>query len=260
MKPRRFVRRARIGPALATVLVAAGSTALLPVSAAADSSNTQFWLGYDYRQKINDKTRGLWNLRYEELVDKDQWFGDWRKLAATGGVSYDLAKRVRIEGGLGLYQTWNPDTNDLFEARAWQAATFDWPEVKALARWVVHHRFMLEERFKHATDWNASLRGRYRLAFTVPFNRYTVEPGAFFLPMSAEFFANQRTDDQDLFASKSRLTVGLGYMFNKTWTMELRYVWQKQRDTVGANFETDGNIVDLRIKTTVRIRDVLKSR
>lgn len=234
---------------------------LMPNALPADSDNTQLWLRYEHRQRINDNTRAFGNIRYEELVDPDQRFGYWRKLAATGGVSYDLSKRIRAEGGLGFYQTWYPDTSDLFEARTWQAITLDWPEIStARAKWVVHHRFMLEERFQKSDSWSFSLRGRYRLAFTVPFNRSTVEPGAFFLPMSAEFFINPQTNDQELFANKSRLTAGLGYVLNKTWTVELRYAWQKQRDTLGADFEANGNIIDLRFKTNVRIRDYLKSR
>lgn len=235
---------------------------IAPGVAAADSDETQFWLRYEYQQRVKDNMRAFGNLRYEELLDSDQRFGYWRRLAATGGVSYDLTKRTRFEGGLGLYQTWNPDVSDTFEARAWQAMTFDWPEViTARARWVVHHRFMLEERFQHTDDWDPSLRGRYRIAFAVPFNRHSIEPGAIFLPMSAEFFSDSVNGDQDPFSNKARLSFGLGYMLNKIWTVELRYAWQEQRDTTdGDNFEVDGHIIDLRLKTTVHIRDYLKSR
>ncbi len=87
------------------------------------------------------------------------------------------------EGAVGLYCTWRPDISDIFEVRLWQAATFDWPDVtEGLRRYVVHHRFMLEERFKNVDDYDIKLRGRYRLSFSYPINRYTVQVGAFYLP------------------------------------------------------------------------------
>lgn len=224
-----------------------------------DDTDTQARIHYEYRQKINDRLRGFGSLRYQELLDSERLFGDWSRLGTTGGVSYDLTNRIRVEGGLGLYYTWYPDTQNVYETRLWQAA-FDWPEIRALARYVVHHRFMIEERFKHSADWKLSLRGRYRLAFSVPLNRYTVEPGAFFMPLSAEFFAPLDDGERDLFANKTRFSEGLGYMFNKTWTAELRYSRQQSRSTAGTEFQADDNIIELRFKTTVRILDYVKSR
>ena len=138
-----------------------------------------------------------------------------------GGATYDLTDWARAEGGGGVYQTWYPDAADLFEVRLWQAATFYWPQIETRrARWFLTHRFMIEERFQHRTSWEMSLRGSYRLGFTLPVNRFTVEPGALYLPMSAEFFTTQ-SDEQDVFAGKARLTIGLGDIFSKAWSVEL---------------------------------------
>ena len=120
---------------------------------------------------------------------------------------------------------------------------------------------MIEERFRYTTDWTSSLRGRYRLSFALPINRYTVEPGAFFLPFSAEYFTDLAGENfQELFASEAELTVGLGYMINKLWTAELRYVKQSSRDNVDGDIHIDNNIIEFRLKTTVRILDYMKSR
>jgi len=193
-------------------------------------------------------------------LDDERLFGVWTQLVAKGGVSYDATERIRLEAGLGMYYKWLSGATDRFEVRPWQAVTFDWPEVRALARWVVHHRFMLEERFIETTEWDASLRMRYRLAFSIPVNRNTVEPGAFYLPLWAEFYGDLNQNEQELFADKARYSAGLGYVFNKTWTGELSYSLQQSRDSVGADVQFDDNIIQLKIKTTVRIRDYLKSR
>jgi len=223
-------------------------------------SDTQFRGYYDYRQRIDDRTRGFGSLGYEELLDEERLFGAWTQLVAKGGVSYDATERIRLEAGLGMYYKWLSGATDRFEVRPWQAVTFDWPEIRALARWVVHHRFMLEERFIETTEWDASLRMRYRLAFSIPVNRHTVEPGAFYIPMWAEFYGDLSQNEQELYADKARYSAGLGYVFNKTWTAELSYSLQQSRDSVGADVQFDDNIIQLKIKTTVRIRDYLKSR
>jgi hypothetical protein len=48
---------------------------------------------------------------------------------------------------------------------------------------------MLEERFQQSDDRDTSLRGRYRLSFTIPINRYTVQPGALYMPVADRYLA-----------------------------------------------------------------------
>jgi hypothetical protein len=174
--------------------------------AADDDVGTEAWLRYEYRTKLKDNLRGFFGLRYEEQLASDNLLGDWRRWDLKGGVSYDLTKRLRLEGGIGGYHTWLPDVTDVYEIRLWQALTVDWPEIKAFARYKLHNRFMIEERFKNTTS-GMSLRGRYRLSMSIPINRYTVEPGAFYMPLAAEIFANLSSDDDQLFAAQARYTI-----------------------------------------------------
>jgi len=227
--------------------------------AADDDVGTEAWLRYEYRTKLKDNLRGFFSLRYEEQLASGKLLGDWRRWDLKGGVSYDLTKRLRLEGGIGGYHTWLPDVKDVYEIRLWQAMTVDWPEIKAFARYVLHNRFMIEERFKNTTS-GMNLRGRYRLSMTIPINRYTVEPGAFYMPLAAEFFADLSGDDDQLFADQARYTIGLGYMFNKTWSLEFNYTRKDLRDSYGSNLYTGANIYELKFKTAVRIADYLKSR
>jgi hypothetical protein len=218
-------------------------------------------LGYEYQRGIKEHLRGFGNLVYEEHYHPDFLFGEQNQVSTTGGVSYDVSKRFRIEGGLGLYNTYRPNHENTFETRLWQAATLDWPDsLGVVRRYVLHHRFKLEERFRRTGDWSFALRFRYRLAFKFALNRYTVEPGAFYVPFKAEFYVPVGDDLEELFAERARYSVGLGYVFDKAWTLELRYARQRLRDTIDADLRTTDHLIELRIKSSFRIVDLLKGR
>ena len=217
-------------------------------------------LRYDYQRGIGERMRVFSTVSYEQQLEPDDVLGDRKKSILKGGVSYNSKEWLRLEAGVGTYYSWRDDVDDLFEVRLWQAATFDWPEVRALARWVVHHRFMLEERFQHSDDWDTSFRGRYRLSFTIPINRYTIEPGAFYMPLDGELFWDITGDRGELFANRYKVSAGLGLQFSKGWAVEARYMWQESRDTVTEKFSVGDDIIELRIKSTLRIVDYLKSR
>ena len=226
-----------------------------------NETDTQIRLRYQYQQLVKERIRAFGMVRYDELLGSDAVLGDWNRLASTGGVSYDLSSRFRLEGALGLYYTWRPAVNDLFEVRLWQAVTLDWPD--SLGKWrrfFFSHRLMLEERFSRTTDWEFAARLRYRLAITYPINRYSLEPGAFYAPLNVELFTTPGEDIQELFSEQARVTAGLGYVLNQTWSIELRYTRQRSRDTITEEIHTTDNIFDLRFRTSIRIRDLLKSR
>ena len=150
--------------------------------------------------------------------------------------------------------------DDLFEARAWQALTLDWPEIRTDKRYVFHHRFMLEQRGFKADSWSLSLRGRYRLAFTWPINRYSVDSGAFYMPLSVEAFAKLGGNEDRVFSDQARYTIGIGHVLNNNWTIEARYIREDRRDVAGVDFERSSNILELRLRSAARIVDVLKAR
>jgi hypothetical protein len=226
-----------------------------------DDTNTQTSLGYEFRRLIKDDLRGFGDLIYEERHDSEFFRASQAGLSTTGGVSYDVAKRIRVEGGLGLYYTYRSDLTNTFETRLWQAATFDWPDTPgAVRRFVLQHRFRLEERFRRTEDWGFALRFRYRLAFAIPLNRHTIEARAFYLPVKAEFFVPLGDDAEELFAKQTRFSAGLGYVFDKSWTLEVRYAQLRMRDTIGADLQTTDHFIELRLKSSFRIVDLIKGR
>jgi hypothetical protein len=249
--------------ARAVVAVAGVAWALAAGDCAAQVSEGSGEIGklrHDFQRRIDDRTRYFSTLSYQGYLSPEELTGDGQELVVKGGMSWDAREWLRLEAGAGAYNTWRDDAHDLFELRLWQAATFDWPEVHGLRRWVVRHRFMLEERYKHSDQTQTSLRGRYRLSFSLPVNRYTVEPGAFYLPVEGELFWDGGSNEVELFADKATVAAGLGFQINKGWAVELRYSWQESRATVDGGFTRDDDIIELRVKSTVRIIDYLKSR
>ena len=229
---------------------------------ARDNSDTgeNLKLVYQYQKRVADKLRHFGYLKYQELLDSDYLFGASRELGTASGLSYDLTQWMRVEGAVGLYYTWRPDISDIFEVRLWQAATFDWPDVTGgFRRYVVHHRFMLEERFKNVDDYDMQLRGRYRLSFSYPINRYTVQVGAFYLPLSAEFYVDG-DDTEQYYAQKAQFSAGLGYVLDETWSLEFRLALEETRDTVDNDFQRSNYFFEFRVKTSILIRDLMKSR
>lgn len=225
----------------------------------ADTSN-QFWFAYQYQRRLGDHSKFSGSLGHEELLSSELLFGDWSRFYVTGAVSYDLNSRLRLAGGLGLYQTFRPEVNNTFEVRPWQQATVYWPDSAGmLRRFVLTHRLKLEERFTHSGDWGLAIRFRYRLATSIPLNTYDLETGSFYLPLAAEFFADVGEEAPEFFAATSRLSAGIGYVLNEKWTIDLRYTRQASRDTVVDEFDTTGHVINLTVRTSILIKDLLKS-
>ena len=251
-------RSAQLIPLLVAVLVGVAAPAQAQVP---DDTNTEVSLGYEFRRRIKERLRNFGDLVYERRIDPDFPSGSQNEWSTTGGLSYDINKRLRFEGGLGLYYTDRPDLTDTLETRLWQAATVDWPNgPRGMKRFTLHHRFRLEERFRKTEDWSFALRFRYRLAISLPLNHSSVGPRTFYLPLKAEFFFPLGDDIEKLFAKQARYTAGVGYVFSKSWTIELRFAQQRLRDTIDADIRVTDHLVQLRVKSSFRIADLIRGR
>ena len=75
-----------------------------------------------------------------------------------------------------------------------------------------------------------------------------------------EFFADLIDEAPEFFAKRNRATVGLGYVINKNWTVDLRYHRQRSRATIEEEFRASTNVIDFSVKSSFRIRDLVKGR
>jgi hypothetical protein len=233
----------------------------IPAFAQSEDLPTQLWLSFQTQRKVGEKTSVFGSLGYEELMSRESFWGEWNKLYVTGGGSYDLGKRFRVAAGAGLYYTYQSEISDLFEFRLWQEGTAFWPDSPgAVRRLVFVHRLRLEERVTEAEEWGFAMRLRYRLDTKIPLNKYTLEPGAFYLPLAVEFFADLIEEVPEFFARRNRASIGLGYVMNKNWTLDLRFHRQRSRSTIEGDFTKSGNVIDFTVRSSFRILDLVKGR
>jgi len=239
-------------------------TAVPAVAQEIDESDTQAWVQYEYQFKLGKKWRGSWDLGYRELMSTEDVLGEWSRLHTRGNFTYVYSKRVAFDCGVGGYYTFSENLSDLFELRTWQGAIVFWPKGRLAGRELdIQHRFRLEQRWTDQRDSDRTdfgLRSRYRLAAFIPLNQPTIGEKAWYVPLMGEAFGDLGGDAPDYFAERLRLTVGLGYVLSSNWTLEFRYTAQKARDTVLDRFTTTDHIFDLRIRTAVPLRDLVRSQ
>lgn len=238
-------------------------TPLPAVAQEIEESDTQVWFQYQQQYKIREKLRGSWDFGYRELVSTEDALGEWSRLHLRGDLLWVHSKRVSFEGGIGSYYTFSDKVTDLFELRSYQGAIVFWPMTMLAGRELdLRHRFRLEQRWinqRNTGETDFGWRFRYRLATFIPLNSSTIGDKSWYLPLMGEAFSDLGGDTPEFFAARLRLTAGLGYVISGNWTLELRYTAQKSRDTVLDRFTTTDHIFDLRIRTAVRIRDMLRS-
>lgn len=225
-------------------------------------SDAQIWIQYDYQFRISEKWRGSWDVAYRELVSTEDVLGEWSRLHTRGLLNYVHTNWATFEGGIAGYYTFADDLSDLFEFRTWQGAILFWPVTKLAQRELdFRHRFRLEQRWirqEETGERDFGFRIRYRLATFIPLNRAVIEEKTWYMPLMGEAFADLGGDSPDYFAERLRLSIGVGHVLSKNWTLEFRYTAQKARDTVLNRFMTTDHILDIRIRTGVRIRDMLR--
>lgn len=228
-----------------------------------ETSDTQAWIQYEVQHGFSEKWRGSWDLGYRELISTEEILGDWSRLHSRGIFTYIHSRRVAFEAAIAGYYTFSDNVTDVFELRTWQGVFVFWPTIKLARRALdVQHRFRLEQRWVDLRDLGETdfgFRFRYRVATFIPLNRPTIEPKTWYVPLMGEAFGDPGDDSPSFFAERLRLTAGVGYVLSGNWTLEFRYVAQKSRDTVLDRFTTTDHIFDLRIRTSLRIRDLMPS-
>ena len=233
---------------------------LFPASAAGqDASDVQGWIEYQYRQRINDSMRGAWSLGYRRLLSTEDRIREWSRLHLRGVLVYEHSPRVSLEAGLGGYYGLQGSQGDLFELRTWQSAIVPWPKFKLPHReFGLRHRLRFEQRWfrRSGGDSEFGTRLRYRLAADIPLNSPTIEVKTIYLPLATEFFHDIGDDTSEFLAARARATAGLGYVMSDSWSLEFRYTAQRSHDTILNRFKTTDHIFDLRIRTTIRFRDL----
>ena len=136
----------------------------------------------------------------------------WRPY--KGGIQYKLDKNFSVLLGIGGYDTYQEDGN--FKTPMVNDETRTWVQVTMnhnLARIKFEHRYRAEQRFTSSGYRN---RFRYRLGLIVPLHKKVLEPKTVFAYAYNEVFFTNKAP----YFERNRLSAGLGYGFNKIFTLQ----------------------------------------
>jgi hypothetical protein len=188
-------------------------------------SNQQFWLeglvDYSFAKK--------WHF-YTDASYRHIFLGDinWWRVMARPSLKFKILDWLDVRGGVGVFYTEFGDKDDVLEVRPWEGFAIAWPTVLGLK---FTHQVRLEQRIIYNTaDWtrNNSNRYRYQLSTKIKFSK-TKKYKVFFIPLEVEFFFNSDKVTNKFVQNEGRYTIGLGYVFNKEFTVDGKFFVQRSR-------------------------------
>ena len=222
--------------------------------------DSQAWVEYQSRRGFGDNLIGSWSAGYRKLATSQDTLGEWARVHLRSDVTYFYSRRLSFEGGAGVYNTFGDSRFERFEFRTWQGALLEWPEPALFGRTIpLQHRLRLEERWLRAGGSDSStsfgFRLRYRLQAVFPIGGSEIDVKSLYVPVMGEWFGDLGGETPELFAAQARLTAGVGYLFTEHWGLELRYTIQRSRDTILDELRTTDHVLDVRVRTSFRMKD-----
>jgi uncharacterized protein DUF2490 len=208
--------------------------------------NTQIWtdiaLFNEYSRQLDLYADFGYRINFQDEVV-------WNRFYIRPSLKYSPISWLGIRGGANLVYTKFPNKTDILELRPWQGISVGWPN---LPRMKFSSYLRLEERIYYDTEtWDKSLdlRLRYKLSTRLRFN-YLKKSKYFYLPAFVEVFANEPNDkiEEDTIAvNNMRLSVGIGYAWNKYWSGQFVTIFQKSRNEA-LGFETSDLIFNFSLR------------
>jgi len=213
--------------------------------------NNQIWFDYYHSYYFKEKLEFYGDASWRSIMPDFNWM----MLTVRPGVRYHKNRWLDLQGGIGLFYTFQKGITNTFEIRPWQGVLIRWPHWHWLK---LSHYFRLEERLSFTTeDWHASfaLRARYRIStkiFVYRFSSYN----NIYIPIYAEFFGNIGKDVEEIFNNRTRLCIGVGYKANQVWTGEFHFVFQRSRTGQDDQLKTSDYLFQFKVRRFLKHKDV----
>jgi hypothetical protein len=228
----------RPGAVLGCSAVALCLAVLVPAPAGAlDDTTDQIWIDF----------HAHWFYRQNREIYGDggyRWLPDssaWQQAYIRPSMRVHHWKRIHLYLGVGFFQSFNRNLPDDLELRPWQGVRVRWPKLGPLT---LSNLARLEQRIRWNTEtWNTrtAMRFRYKLGTRIPLRQGRALE-SFYIPLSAELFADVGKDVETFFGSRSRLAVGVGHIHDETWVFEFHFITQRSRSARERAFETSDHI------------------
>lgn len=188
--------------------------------------NQQLWLealiDYPFGYKWGQWT----DVSYRKINSDDL---DYTRIMLRPNFKWQALKLLDVRGGVGAFYTYFTQDNATLEIRPWEGVSVTWPSFKRIR---LAHLIRLEQRFIYDTsDWSYAYSNRLRYQISTRINLSKIKKyKTFFIPLAIEIFL-QDDDDQEnnLFRSQARYTIGLGYVVNREVTFDAKFVVERSR-------------------------------
>lgn len=230
-------------------------------------SNLQLWGNVTFDWVKSERLTYELDFEPKVLVSAPAGAPAWRNLDVTPNVEYAAKGWLDLIAELPFGYTKQTDDLNTFELTGRCGVRFhllsrDVPtqvtgarpvrELPPSRRIVLRDRVLVEQRnFFYGgsgSGSDSSVRFRNRLEFLAPLNKGNVsDDGARYILADWEWFVPLGEPDER-FASRQRIRAGVGYRRNFAWRLEVLYIWNRSRNTIGEGFTTSDNIIDVRFK------------
>ncbi len=203
--------------------------------------NDQYWIDLIPHFRISDKVEfyGDASFRYRDN-------GERLITTIRPSIRWQVGPILSLHGGLGLfYNIYTDDEIDnVLEIRPWQGARVAWPDLGPL---LFKHYFRLEQRYYPSLDNLLAYRGRYRIGAKIPINKKVVQEGAVFIPIAYEWLGTSDDDFDVIWASETRLTTGVGWVWNKEWQLEFEFMYWWTKELPSSDFRAQERVFRLKL-------------
>ena len=204
--------------------------------------NNQYWIDFIPHFGISDAFEFYGDATFR-ISDN----GNHKKYGIRPSIKLQASPIFSIHLGLGLFYNALSDTNNILEIRPWEGLRIGWPNINGLN---FKHYLRIEQRaYIYEGDEQKLFlhRARYKLKIKVPLNKKVVQDKTVYLPLAYEWLATADDEFETMWASQSRGTAGIGYVFNKKWIFEFEYMHWWSKNTPNASFEATDQIFRLRL-------------
>jgi hypothetical protein len=212
------------------------------------SQNPQVWIDLFGYKEFGKSWEYEANPGYSKLIAPQ----GWTDVYFCNTASWQVNKWYMAEGSLELHYTFDPADQNSIEVRPWLGQKIIYPEfIKAIHLDKPFFYVRLDQRFLWYPESDASetkTRFRPRIGGKFLLNNTSLKSKTFYIPWYIESFINLNGEASERYASRSRKFVGLGYVFNPKWRLEIDYLSQHARNTFEDKFVKTDNIIWLQLK------------
>jgi len=207
------------------------------------------WSDFNYQRQFTTKFSFRGDLGIRGVISSS----DWSILYIRPGVHYQIIPEISVAAAVSGFNTWNKNLPNSFEFRYAPEAVAVWPSFDAGS---FSHRARYEGRFfwyqasgedSNAQPTSQNNRFRYQLSFKSDYFNVTERLNNFFVQVSTEFFLPFGEDAAEIYFNQNRFILAFGQLLNKGWSYKLDFMWQRSKNTLEGDFNTNELVVRLRI-------------